>query len=138
MPWQKRFPADPQADRRAAAEQYHDAMREMVKQFPDDLDAAALFAESGMNLHPWGLWHVDGSPELWTGKKLSPLWSPSCGAILSTWAQSITTFTLWKVRQARNVPLPLPIASPLLLLMPDTSYTCPRTFTSAPAISNQE
>src|SRR5882757_3450482 len=57
-----RFPADPKADRRQAAETYHDAMRELVKQFPDDLDAATLFAESGMNLHPWGLWMVDGTP----------------------------------------------------------------------------
>ena len=59
----KRFPADPKADRRKAAEDYRDAMREVVKNFPDDLDAATLFAESGMNLHPWGLWHVDGTPE---------------------------------------------------------------------------
>src|SRR3954462_13238475 len=57
-----RFPADPKADRRRAAEAYHDAMREVVKQVPDDLDAATLFAESGMNLHPWGLWMVDGTP----------------------------------------------------------------------------
>jgi tetratricopeptide (TPR) repeat protein len=57
-----RFPADPKADRRKAAEAYHGAMREVVKQFPDDLDAATLFAESGMNLHPWGLWMVDGTP----------------------------------------------------------------------------
>jgi len=57
-----RFPADPKADRRRAAEAYHDAMRDLVKLFPDDLDAATLFAESGMNLHPWGLWMVDGTP----------------------------------------------------------------------------
>src|SRR5712691_12343839 len=59
----KRFPGDANADRRAAAEAYRDAMRELVKQYPDDLDAATLFAEAGMNLHPWGLWHVDGTPE---------------------------------------------------------------------------
>jgi tetratricopeptide (TPR) repeat protein len=59
----KRFPGDANADRRAAAEAYRDAMRELVKAYPDDLDAATLFAESGMNLHPWGLWHVDGTPE---------------------------------------------------------------------------
>jgi tetratricopeptide (TPR) repeat protein len=58
-----RFPGDPQADRRKAAEAYHDAMREVTKKFPDDLDAATLFAEAGMNLHPWGLWHRDGTPE---------------------------------------------------------------------------
>jgi hypothetical protein len=33
-----------------------------VKNNPDDLDAATLFAESGMVLHPWGLWHQDGTP----------------------------------------------------------------------------
>src|SRR5436309_15334199 len=59
----KRFPADPKSDLRAAAEQYRDAMRDVVKRFPDDLDAATLFAESGMNLHPWGLWRPDGTPE---------------------------------------------------------------------------
>ena len=68
-----RFPADPKADRRQAAEQYHEAMREVAKQFPDDLDAATLFAESGMNLHPWGLWHVDGSPELGTEEIVATL-----------------------------------------------------------------
>ena len=47
-----RFPADPHSDLRAALEQYRDAMRELVKRFPDDLDAATLFAEAGMNLHP--------------------------------------------------------------------------------------
>ncbi len=50
-----------QAYIKAMAEAYHDAMREVAKQFPDDLDAATLFAESGMNLHPWGLWMVDGT-----------------------------------------------------------------------------
>lgn len=61
-----RFPADIKGDRRKAAETYHDAMRKLVEQYPDDLDAATLFAESGMNLHPWGLWHSDGTPETGT------------------------------------------------------------------------
>jgi tetratricopeptide (TPR) repeat protein len=69
----KRFPADPKADLRKAAEDYHDAMREVSKKFPDDLDAATLFAESGMNLHPWGLWHVDGTPEAGTEEIVATL-----------------------------------------------------------------
>ncbi|MGH9538812.1 MAG: hypothetical protein ACRD3H_12860 [Terriglobales bacterium] len=68
-----RFPADPKADRRQAAEAYHDAMREVVKNFPDDLDAATLFAESGMTLHPWGLWHHDGTPEAGTEEIVATL-----------------------------------------------------------------
>ena len=68
-----RFPADPKADPRQAAEAYHDAMREVAKKFPDDLDAATLFAESGMNLHPWGLWHRDGTPEAGTEEIVATL-----------------------------------------------------------------
>ena len=68
-----RFPADPKADRRQAAEAYHDAMRGVAKDFPDDLDAATLFAESGMNLHPWGLWHKDGTPEAGTEEIVATL-----------------------------------------------------------------
>ena len=69
----KRFPADPNSDLRKAAENYRDAMRQLVAEFPDDLDAATLFAEAGMNLHPWGLWHIDGTPEAGTDEIVSTL-----------------------------------------------------------------
>jgi tetratricopeptide (TPR) repeat protein len=69
----KRFPSDPKSDLRKAAEQYRDAMREVVKNNPDDLDAATLFAESGMDLHPWGLWHHDGTPEAGTEEIVATL-----------------------------------------------------------------
>src|ERR1700675_937343 len=69
----KRFPADPKSDLKKAAEDYRDAMRQVVSDFPDDLDAATLFAEAGMNLHPWGLWHVDGTPEAGTDEIVSTL-----------------------------------------------------------------
>src|SRR3989440_12772158 len=69
----KRFPPEPNSDRKKSAEEYRDAMREVVKKYPDDLDAATLFAESGMNLHPWGLWHHDGSPEVGTEEVVSTL-----------------------------------------------------------------
>ncbi|MCU1317478.1 MAG: Tetratricopeptide repeat protein [Candidatus Acidoferrum typicum] len=69
----KRFPTDPKSDLQAAAEQYRDAMRDVVKRFPDDLDAATLFAEAGMNLHPWGLWRADGTPEQGTEEIVATL-----------------------------------------------------------------
>ncbi len=68
-----RFPADPNSDLKKAAEGYHDAMRQVSAEFPDDLDAATLFAESGMNLHPWGLWHQDGTPEAGTDEIVATL-----------------------------------------------------------------
>jgi len=41
---------------------YANAMREVARQNPDDPDAGALFAEAMMDLHPWGLWTLDGKP----------------------------------------------------------------------------
>jgi tetratricopeptide (TPR) repeat protein len=58
----KRYSIDPKADLRKLAVDYKNAMGELVKQFPDDLDAATLYAESGMDLRPWQLWTKDGKP----------------------------------------------------------------------------
>jgi len=69
----KRFPADPNSDLKKAAVDYRDAMRDVVREFPDDLDAATLFAEAGMNLHPWGLWHPDGTAETGTEEIVTTL-----------------------------------------------------------------
>lgn len=69
----RRFPAEAKSDLKKAAEDYRDAMRQVVSEFPDDLDAATLFAEAGMNLHPWGLWHIDGTPEAGTDEIVSTL-----------------------------------------------------------------
>ncbi len=37
-------------------------MRALAARYPDDLDAATMYAESLMNLHPWKLWKPDGTP----------------------------------------------------------------------------
>jgi tetratricopeptide (TPR) repeat protein len=50
------------ADRAERDRAYARAMGEVVKRFPDDLDAAALYAESVMDLRPWGYWQPDGTP----------------------------------------------------------------------------
>jgi hypothetical protein len=49
-------------DRAAADKAYADAMREVAKAFPEDLDAQAIYAESIMDLRPWGYWMPDGEP----------------------------------------------------------------------------
>lgn len=57
-----RYTDQPNADYHQLDMAYRDAMRELSKRYPDDLDAATLFAESGMNLRPWKLWNRDGTP----------------------------------------------------------------------------
>ena len=59
----KRYSADPAADKETLLRDYHAAMKALSEKYPDDLDAATLYAESGMNLRPWKLWRPDGAPE---------------------------------------------------------------------------
>ena len=58
----KRYSSDPTADGLKLATEYKLAMGELMKKYPDDLDAATLYAESMMNLKPWQLWTLDGKP----------------------------------------------------------------------------
>jgi pimeloyl-ACP methyl ester carboxylesterase len=58
----KRYSSDVNADQTKLGEAYKNAMGELAKRYPDDLDAATLYAESMMNLRPWKLWSHDGKP----------------------------------------------------------------------------
>jgi len=58
----RRHSADPAARREALDRAYADAMREVARQHPDDLEAATFFADAMMNLRPWNLWAPDGTP----------------------------------------------------------------------------
>ena len=59
----KRYSSDVGADKHKLEVDYKNAMGELSKNYPDDLDAATLYAESMMNLRPWHLWTLDGKPE---------------------------------------------------------------------------
>jgi tetratricopeptide (TPR) repeat protein len=41
---------------------YAEAMKNVARQFPDDLDVQTLYAEALMNITPWKLWSADGKP----------------------------------------------------------------------------
>lgn len=69
----RRYSIEPNADLKKAAAAYSDAMRELMKAYPDDLDAATLFAESAMDLRPWQLWQPDGTPAEGTVEIVSTL-----------------------------------------------------------------
>lgn len=58
-----RYSPDPKSDRAALAQKYSQAMHDLMQRYPDDLDAATLYAESLMNLRPWKLWTLDGKAE---------------------------------------------------------------------------
>src|ERR1700737_3879960 len=71
----KRYTDKPNPDYGRLEAAYNNAMRKVYKRYPDDLDAATLFAESGMNMHPWKLYAQDGKAKPGTEEIVSVLQS---------------------------------------------------------------
>ena len=58
----KRYSGEEKPNRSALDRAYAAAMRELHDRYPDDLDAATLYAEAEMNLRPWNYWTRDMQP----------------------------------------------------------------------------
>jgi len=57
-----RYSGQQDPDRTALDRAYAEAMRNLHERYPDDLDAATLYAESLMDLRPWNYWTRDMQP----------------------------------------------------------------------------
>jgi tetratricopeptide (TPR) repeat protein len=57
-----RYSDDPKAPKHQLANNYSQGMKFVHLSYPDDLNAATLYAESLMNQSPWELWNRDGKP----------------------------------------------------------------------------
>ena len=73
MALSKRYSKEKMEDRSSLDLAYADAMRELYKKYPEDVDIASMFAEALMDCHPWDYWLKDGTQELWTPEILSTL-----------------------------------------------------------------
>jgi tetratricopeptide (TPR) repeat protein len=70
QPWERayvhavaaRYAAVPPAQRASLDSAYAHAMGQVARKYPNDLDAAALYAESLMDLRPWNYWTPEGKP----------------------------------------------------------------------------
>jgi tetratricopeptide (TPR) repeat protein len=69
----KRYCNCPNPKRQQLAIEFKNAMGDLVQSYPDDLDAATLYAQAMMNLSPGGLWNDDGTPGENTPEILSVL-----------------------------------------------------------------
>ncbi|WP_424097734.1 hypothetical protein [Moorena producens] len=56
----QRYSEQPMADRSSLDLAYGQAMKQVVQDYPDDLDAATLYAESLMDTMPWDYWQDNG------------------------------------------------------------------------------
>lgn len=69
----KRYEEKFAEDRLALDKAYAAGMRELVKHYPDDLDAQTMFAEAIMDTMPWDYWTKDRSPKPETEDVLAAL-----------------------------------------------------------------
>ena len=69
----KRYTDVPLEDRNSLDRAYADAMREVVRQYPEDLDAATIFAEALMDTIPWNYWTQEQQPKPETQEVLTTL-----------------------------------------------------------------
>ena len=70
---EKRYQPEHMDDRVNLDKAFASAMRALVKEYPDDLDAQVLFAESLMNTMPWDYWTRDRTPKSETEEILAAL-----------------------------------------------------------------
>ena len=55
-----RYSGEEKPDYKQLSRNFAQAMKGLAEKYPDDLDAATIYAESLMDLNPWRLWSVDG------------------------------------------------------------------------------
>lgn len=68
-----RYNGDPATPRDPLDKAWAQAMREYVADYPDDHDAAAIYAEAWMNTMPWDYWSDDGEPKAATVEVINTL-----------------------------------------------------------------
>ena len=69
----KRYTNQPLEDRSSLDLAYAEAMEKVTQQYPDDMDAATIYAEALMDTMPWDYWTEKGEPKPETQKVLDTL-----------------------------------------------------------------
>ncbi|MDQ3803938.1 MAG: hypothetical protein M3416_08940 [Acidobacteriota bacterium] len=69
----KRFSTDPAADQKKLWADYRDAMADLARRYPDDPEAATLWADAAMIINAWRLFGADGKPAAGTEEIIAAL-----------------------------------------------------------------
>ena len=69
----KRYSDDPKADLKALDAAFAEAMRGLSAKYPEDLDAATIYAEALLDVTPWDWWTHDGRPQPGTQDAIATL-----------------------------------------------------------------
>ncbi len=106
-------------NRAALDKAYADAMRDVNKQFPNDADILALFAESLMDVMPWNLWTKDGKPTENTKEILTAL---EAAFKIDINHPGANHYYVHSTEASQTPELGLPAAERLATLVPDAGH----------------
>jgi tetratricopeptide (TPR) repeat protein len=115
----KRYSGGANPNRKKLLSDYKDAMARLVRQYPDDLDAQVLYAESLMLRRPWQLWKADGTPEEGTDEAVSVL-----EGVLSRDPQhpGANHYYIHAVEGSQHLERAIPSAERLMTLVPGAGH----------------
>ena len=121
-----RYSDTPQADRAALDAAYVEAMAALFAAYPEDLDAATLYAAAIMNTNPWDYWYRDGTPKPYTRTVLETLaWvlerNPDHAAANHYWIHTVEAYRPELGEDAADRLLPLMPSAGHLVHMPPIS-----------------
>jgi tetratricopeptide (TPR) repeat protein len=105
--------------RKGLDEAYAKAMRSVVQRFPEDDDAATLFAEALMDLRPWDFWKPDGRPQPGTDEIVTTLESVLAR---NPYHPGACHYYLHAIEASLQPELALPCAERLPGLMPGAGH----------------
>lgn len=119
MALSERYVANPPANRAHLDTAYAQAMKKVVDMYPNDLDAASLYAEALMDLSPWNFWLKDGSPQPWTAEILAVL-----DGVLKADVNHVggNHFYIHAIEASRQAELGMPSAKRLETLLPAAGH----------------
>lgn len=116
---QIRYSSDTTQTREHLNQLYADAMKQAYAQFPESIDAAALYVDALMVQHPWDLYDRYGKPKAWTPSIVAALESIIKKAPLHPGA---THYYIHAVEASDHPEKALKIADELSTLMPGVSH----------------
>ncbi|HYC27952.1 MAG TPA: hypothetical protein VEB42_04035, partial [Chitinophagaceae bacterium] len=98
---------------------YAEALRPLVKKYPDDIDIKALYTDAVMLIHAWDFWNNDGTPKAWTPELVK-----NCEEILAKDGQHPGGLHYYiHVTEASRAPeVALPAADSLIKLYPGIAH----------------
>jgi hypothetical protein len=107
------------AQRKSLNEAYAGNLRQLIDQYPDDVDIKLLYIDAVMLIHAWNFWNNDGTPQPWTPELVQ-----LSESVLKTHPRhpGVLHYYIHLTEASRNPGVALPAADILKEVMPGVAH----------------